>query len=400
MAAADELARFRDMMHGADVWRRATPLPPPALVPFTVSMRSACALGWLYHHQRLTVLGAPVDACDADDDGGGGGASLCRVGARWGKESERVRSWRMCPVVVCAAAAQPPLRRSDPRLVGVKLCRAADPSTTAERELMLMLRGAARDLVGVPHLRCWLAPPSDDPRRYEFAVYDYYAGGDLRAWRHRVHATTRGDAARIERAVLAVTRPVAVALAYLHSMRIAHMDVKPANVALTWDARPVLIDFGLACVIDTAAADTTQPRHRTMCRGTPLFMAPELLRGVEPPATMDARLCDAWSFGAMLMELVTADRRTPYGHLGDALLSRSHKRHAAMLPALDAPRVTRMRCAHGAPSASFQDLVCHRLVVVDVTRRWSLSHALLAPHDWFASPRQRQSSQRRRRMSL
>ena len=91
------------------------------------------------------------------------------------------------------------------------------------------------------------------------------------------------EAARIGRGVLA-------ALDAANRAGIQHRDVKPGNVLLRPDGTPVLTDFGIA-----ALQGSTQLTATGSIIGSPEFIAPERLRGVEgDPAS------DLWSLGIML----------------------------------------------------------------------------------------------------
>ncbi|XP_033102676.1 serine/threonine-protein kinase Chk1-like [Anneissia japonica] len=62
-------------------------------------------------------------------------------------------------------------------------------------------------------------------------------------------------------------------LEYIHSMNIVHMDIKPANILLTYDEDIVLIDWGLAMELNNNGQQlVSNPR------GTMYFMAPEVCR--------------------------------------------------------------------------------------------------------------------------
>jgi serine/threonine protein kinase len=85
-----------------------------------------------------------------------------------------------------------------------------------------------------------------------------------------------------------------------HRVGILHCDVKPANVHLCDDGRVVLTDFGIACSILDEPSDRTQ-----MLAGSPVYAAPERLRGSKPEPESDL-----FSFGATLFDAV--EGRPPF----------------------------------------------------------------------------------------
>ena len=74
------------------------------------------------------------------------------------------------------------------------------------------------------------------------------------------------------------------ALGALQQVGLVHRDLKPSNVILRdgdW-SQPVLVDFGLA-----KRSYDSGVTHEQLLMGTPAFMAPEALRGVEPSIQSD-----------------------------------------------------------------------------------------------------------------
>jgi serine/threonine protein kinase len=94
--------------------------------------------------------------------------------------------------------------------------------------------------------------------------------------------------------VLDWARQLMEALAHCHERGVIHRDVKPQNVMITWQGQAVLVDFGLAKLVDP-----DDPRTRTVMRGlgTPEYAPPEQYdtrKGGTDPRT------DIYSLGATL----------------------------------------------------------------------------------------------------
>jgi serine/threonine protein kinase/tetratricopeptide (TPR) repeat protein len=101
-------------------------------------------------------------------------------------------------------------------------------------------------------------------------------------------------------AVCWIGTQLADALGHAHAQGLVHNDLKPANVLLTDDGQPMLLDFGIA---EDLAVRASAPVKRI--GGTLPFMAPEHLDSLQSgtPAT-DPR-SDIYGLGIILFELLT-----------------------------------------------------------------------------------------------
>lgn len=107
-------------------------------------------------------------------------------------------------------------------------------------------------------------------------------------------------------AAVQLALPLLEGLAVAHQAGIVHRDIKPENVVLSTSAAGVqakLLDFGIARVARGGEARITADGGLV---GTPAYMAPEQVRGLE----VDAR-ADVWGMGALLYEVVSG--RPPFG---------------------------------------------------------------------------------------
>lgn len=91
---------------------------------------------------------------------------------------------------------------------------------------------------------------------------------------------------------------VGEAIQAIHDAGMLHRDVKPDNIMIDTNGRPVLMDLGLARLADEAEEDELANR----AVGTPAYMAPEVWtkEGADPR-------CDWYSWGATLFECLDGD---------------------------------------------------------------------------------------------
>jgi tetratricopeptide (TPR) repeat protein len=94
-------------------------------------------------------------------------------------------------------------------------------------------------------------------------------------------------------------RKVCEAVAYAHRSLVVHRDLKPTNILVNEDGAPVLLDFGIAKLVDESGAQQhTQTGGTWML--TPDYASPEQIQGL--PTTTST---DVYSLGVVLYQLLT-----------------------------------------------------------------------------------------------
>ncbi len=127
-----------------------------------------------------------------------------------------------------------------------------------------------------------------------YLAMEFVEGEPLNAW---------CDARRLPvRERLRLFAQVCDAVRFAHANLVIHRDLKPANILVTAAGRPVLLDFGVAKLLDhdEDAALRTRADDRLL---TPEYAAPEQLRGGAITTATDV-----WGLGVLLHELLVGRR--------------------------------------------------------------------------------------------
>lgn len=150
----------------------------------------------------------------------------------------------------------------------------------------------------------------DDTTRAPYLVMELLRGETLAEHLARLGPKSPREAARIG-------AQIARALVDAHGSGLVHRDLKPANImrVTTGDGTELIkvTDFGVAK--DLLASDSTGLTQHGAAIGTPAYMAPEQVQGLD----VDHRV-DLYALGCVLHELLTGQRPFPALSRADQLL--------------------------------------------------------------------------------
>ncbi|WP_257133780.1 serine/threonine protein kinase [Streptomyces sp. f51] len=184
--------------------------------------------------------------------------------------------WRARDEALHRDVALKEVRPPDPALAEYDPEGARTLRARVLREARALARVDHRNVVTVHHI----VDPGEDG--YPWIVMELVAGSSLHD-RLATGPMEPADAAELGRGILSALRAA-------HAAGIQHRDVKPANVLLRPDGRPVLTDFGIAAIRESTSLTMTGALI-----GSPDYIAPERIRGTEGDPSSDL-----WSLGMML----------------------------------------------------------------------------------------------------
>ncbi|MBI4618407.1 MAG: protein kinase [Planctomycetes bacterium] len=177
------------------------------------------------------------------------------------------------------------------RIVALKILREG---TAADDEQVTRFRREAALVGRLRHSGIVTVHDAGVHEGFHYFSMDFVEGEAL----DRLLARGPIDAGRAMEILVEVAR----AVDHAHGMGVIHRDLKPGNILLDSEGRPLVTDFGLAKLL--GADESTGPTSLTQsgtAMGTPFYMSPEQARG---SAKAVDRRSDVFSLGVILYEML------------------------------------------------------------------------------------------------
>lgn len=214
------------------------------------------------------------------------------------------------------------------RIVAIKLFPVQAP---AEAAFVQRFKAEAQSLAAIHHPG--IAPVIDYGRTGDghlYLVWEYVEGTDLFQIQQRQGLSIAH--------VMELLPQLCASVQHAHDHGVLHRNIRPSNIIVRGDGKPVLIDFAL---VSPLLQDASHDTHQHLAIGTPDYIAPELLDGAG-----DCRV-DVYSLGVVFYELLVG--RIPRGR---------YEKPSKEIPSLD-PRL---------------DDVVDRAMKFDATERYASAH--------------------------
>jgi predicted Ser/Thr protein kinase len=133
-----------------------------------------------------------------------------------------------------------------------------------------------------------------------FLTMEYVDGEDLASLLRRIGQFPQAKG-------LDIARQMCAGLAAAHDHGVLHRDLKPGNIMLDGRGRVRITDFGLAALSENMGGEEVSA-------GTPAYMAPEQLAGVEV-----TQRSDIYSLGLVMYEIFTGKKAYEAASIGELL---------------------------------------------------------------------------------
>ncbi|HJV72280.1 serine/threonine-protein kinase [Ideonella sp.] len=131
--------------------------------------------------------------------------------------------------------------------------------------------------------------------------------------------TRHCDARRLPpRERVALFLQVLDAVQYAHARLVVHRDIKPSNILVTPAGQAMLLDFGIAKLLDDGSAAETELTRQAGRMLTPEYASPEQLTG-----QVLTTASDVYSLGRVLYELLVGQRPFDLPHASAAALEQA-----------------------------------------------------------------------------
>nr|XP_027082509.1 receptor kinase-like protein Xa21 [Coffea arabica] len=210
------------------------------------------------------------------------------------------------------------LEKQGNKLVAVKVLdlqkNGASKSFKAECKALRNIRH--RNLVSIVSYCSSIDSKGDE---FKALIYEFMENGNLDLWLHPSETTDQATSSRSLNLLqkLNIAIDVASALQYLHDhceAEIVHCDLKPSNILLDNDLIAHVGDFGLARLLPKPINTSSEQRTSSTIaiKGSIGYAAPEYGMGLAASTQGDV-----YSYGILLLEIITGRRPTDDTFVGD-----------------------------------------------------------------------------------
>jgi len=183
--------------------------------------------------------------------------------------------------------------------------------TQEQQEFLARFRREADVIARLDHINILPIYEYGEQGGLAYLVAPYLEGGSLR------DLLAKRTSLSVQEALL-YTEQAASALQYAHKHHIVHRDVKPGNMLFHADGRLVLVDFGIARLMNNTGEKLESTLTTTgQFLGSVNYMAPEMVSGRQP----DHR-ADIYELGVVLFEMLSG--RPPFQGTSAFIIAAQH----------------------------------------------------------------------------